>query len=81
MTSEAQKLLQDALRLPEEERADLAGRLIESLDRDVDGDWQSTWSAEVLRRVVELDSGSAKAIRWAEARRRILEGRDEFRAQ
>ena len=72
MTSPAQKLLEDALRLPEGERADLAARLIESLDPQADDDVQGAWGAEIRRRLAELDAGSVQPIPWPEARRRIL---------
>jgi hypothetical protein len=38
MTQEAQELLQKALALPDNERAELAGTLISSLDATVDPD-------------------------------------------
>ncbi|MGE3842913.1 MAG: addiction module protein [Vicinamibacterales bacterium] len=72
------QLLAEALRLPAEERAALAGELIQSLDSDVDEDAEAAWSAEIRRRVERLDAGVAKTVPWAEARRRILAaaGRD-----
>jgi hypothetical protein len=38
-------VLDEALRLSPEERAALAGELIQSLDRDVDADAEAAWSA------------------------------------
>lgn len=73
MNATAKKLLEDALRLPEAERAELAGLLIDSLDQQVDEDAQSAWDSEVQRRVTELDKGVVKAIPWSEARRLILD--------
>ena len=66
------QLLAEALQLPPEERAALAGELIQSLDSEVDGDDEAAWSAEIRRRVERLDAGLANTVPWAEARRRIL---------
>ncbi len=72
------QLLAEALRLPAEQRAALAGELIQSLDSQVDEDAEAAWSAEIRRRLERLDSGLAKTVPWSEARRRILAaaGRD-----
>lgn len=72
MTPDTQKLLQEALKLPPEERAALAGTLIDSLDTDVDPDIEAAWAAEFARRAQEIDSGKVKCIPWPEARRAIL---------
>jgi putative addiction module component (TIGR02574 family) len=72
------QLLAEALRLSDEERAALAGELIQSLDREVDPDAEAAWSEESCARLDRLDSGSADTIPWSEARRRIhaAAGRD-----
>ena len=64
-------LLKEALRLPPEARAALAGSLLDSLDQDVDEDAEAAWHAEIDRRLRELDSGAVKPIAWSEARRKI----------
>jgi len=66
------QLLAEALRLPPEERAALAGELIQSLDPKVDDDAEAAWSVEIRRRLERLDAGLANTVPWAEARRRIL---------
>jgi putative addiction module component (TIGR02574 family) len=76
MSREADKILEDALRLPQEARAAVAGRLIESLDGDVDEDSEATWSAEIARRLSEIDSGAVRTVPWEEARRLILGSAD-----
>jgi len=72
MTDEATKLLQEALRLPAEARAAIAGRLMESRDEPVDADAEAAWAGEIARRLEEVDSGKVTPLPWAEARRRIL---------
>jgi putative addiction module component (TIGR02574 family) len=68
---DAKQLLTEALRLSDEERAALAGELIQSLDREVDADAEAAWSEEIRARLDRLDAGTAKTVPWAEARRRI----------
>jgi putative addiction module component (TIGR02574 family) len=68
---DAKQLLTEALRLSDEERAALAGELIQSLDREVDAAAEAAWSEETRARLDRLDAGTAKTVPWAEARRRI----------
>ncbi len=76
MSAIAEKLLEDALRLPDRDRADMATSLIDSLDRHFDEGAQAAWDLEIARRVAELDSHSVKPIPWPEARRLILDQPD-----
>lgn len=68
---DSKQLLVEALRLSDEERAALAGELLDSLDSEVDPDAEAAWAAEIRARVNEIESGQAKTVSWAEARRRI----------
>jgi putative addiction module component (TIGR02574 family) len=72
MTREVSDRLKQALALPVEARAALAGSLLESLDDIVDGSAEEEWSKEIARRIADLDSGKVKPVPWAEARRQIL---------
>ena len=65
------ELLKEAMELPPEARAALAGSLIDSLDDQVDEDAEVAWDAEIARRIRELDDGKVKLVPWAEARRRL----------
>lgn len=76
MSPNAQRLLEDALRLPDTDRADLAALLIDSLDRQTDEDAQSAWDSEIACRLAEIDAGSVEPVPWPEARRRILGASD-----
>jgi putative addiction module component (TIGR02574 family) len=71
MKQDPNNLLKEALKLPPEARAALAGSLLDSLDQEVDEDAEAAWHAEIDRRLKELDSGKVKTVSWAEARRRI----------
>ncbi|MEO8361193.1 MAG: addiction module protein [Vicinamibacteria bacterium] len=65
------QLLDEALLLPAEERAALAGELIQSLDSEVDPGAEAAWSAEIRARLTRIDAGQATTIPWSEARQRI----------
>ena len=62
MADPASKLEAKALKLPAEQRARLAERLISSLDQQTDADCEELWIQEAERRLDELDSGRAEAI-------------------
>jgi len=64
-------ILKDALKLPPEARAALAGTLLDSLDDTVDPDAESAWEAEILLRLKEIDQGKVKLMPWPEARTKI----------
>jgi hypothetical protein len=73
MTPAMTRLLEQAMRLSDEERADLAARLIDTLDpiTDQPEDWESAWGEEIRQRLTALDQGSIQTIPWSEARRMI----------
>jgi len=72
MDRSREKLIEEALQLPEEARAALAGILLESLDGPVDPGAEAAWAEEIDRRVAKLDTGASKLIPWSLARRQIL---------
>jgi putative addiction module component (TIGR02574 family) len=72
MNTTVKRLLDEALQLPETERADLAGSLIESLDPQGDEDADAAWAEEIGRRVRDLDTGVTQPVPWPIARQRIL---------
>ncbi len=66
------EILKEALKLPPEARAALAGTLLDSLDETVDRDAESAWEAEIVMRLKEIDEGKVNLVPWAEARARIV---------
>jgi putative addiction module component (TIGR02574 family) len=75
---EANELLKKALALPDNERAELAGNLIDSLDATIDEDTDAAWQKEIARRFEEVRSGQVKTVLWSEVRRkgrRLLHGK------
>jgi len=71
MQRDASDILEDALELPPEARAALAGSLLDSLDQTIDEDAESAWETEIAARLKELDEGRVRVVPWVEARRRI----------
>jgi putative addiction module component (TIGR02574 family) len=66
------QLLQTVLALSESARADLAAELIASLDPETDEDYETSWEAEIGRRLKLHDSGATQSVPWPEARARIV---------
>jgi putative addiction module component (TIGR02574 family) len=71
MSLTTQRILQDALALPEDQRAELATRLLQSLDQDVEPDAEEAWAVEIERRCAALDAGEVVPSDWHEVRHRI----------
>ncbi|WP_437917491.1 addiction module protein [Sorangium sp. So ce302] len=59
------------MQLPPEERADVAKRLIASLDGPADEDVEAAWLAEVERRLQDVDRGTASVEPWDVVRERL----------
>ncbi len=72
MNAETNQIYQSALQLPDNDRAELAAWLIESLDATVDEETESAWDQEIKKRLDELDRGDVAAIPWTDARRMIM---------
>jgi putative addiction module component (TIGR02574 family) len=71
MATSATDILKQALELKEEERAELASLLIESLDELGEDGVEAAWVIEIERRMAELDSGAAKTLPWDEVREKL----------
>jgi putative addiction module component (TIGR02574 family) len=72
--SSTNAVLAAAMKLPREERADLARELIASLDEEVEaagGDVEAAWLAEVERRQAAMDHRTAKLEPWDDVHDRI----------
>jgi len=64
-------LLEQALSLPEPERAKIAARLLESLDEQIQDDVDAAWAAEIERRCAAVDDGLLPTNDWSDVRARI----------
>lgn len=74
MKRKAAQVLKDALELPPEARAALAGSLIDSLDGEVDPDAEAAWDVEIAKRLQEIDERKVSLVPWPEVRRRLYGG-------
>jgi putative addiction module component (TIGR02574 family) len=66
-------VLEDAVQLSERDRATLAGLLIETLDPVSEPEVEAAWSAEIQRRVEEIDEGKVELISWEEVRAELFD--------
>jgi putative addiction module component (TIGR02574 family) len=71
MATSRDDILRKALSLPEQDRVDLIGALIESLDIEVEEGVEAAWRAEIERRATELDSNAVKSIPWEVVKARL----------
>jgi putative addiction module component (TIGR02574 family) len=69
---EAKTLLEEALRLPIQQRARLVSSLINGLEESDEADAEQAWIDEVHKRARELETGQVRGLTWAEARRIML---------
>lgn len=72
-----ERVCTEALELAEAERAELAHDLVACLDGSADGDAAKAWNAEIVRRLDEIDTGTAELVNRAEFSRRM---RDQLSA-
>ena len=70
-------LISEALKLPHKERAEMAGRLLKSLDELPEAEWEQVWAAEAERRLENVRAGRSKETPVMEvfARARALRSR------
>jgi putative addiction module component (TIGR02574 family) len=71
MSIEGQQFLAAALAIPDSERAEIAARLIRSLESKPEDDVDVAWVAEIERRIRSIDDGSAKLIPWDDVMQEI----------
>jgi len=72
MGETAEVLLKQALSLGTEDRASLAGALIESLHGAPDPGADAAWDAVIARRVRELETRAVSTVPWSAVRERLF---------
>ena len=85
MEARAEQLLQSALSLPANDRAEIAALLIESLDDDVEttgspAEVEAAWADEIKRRLDQIDKGEVQMIPWEEVIGSMRERLNDARA-
>lgn len=68
MRPHAETVLQKALTLAEQERAEIAGALLESLEPEPEAEVEAAWRQEVAARVAALEAGEVETTPWGEIR-------------
>lgn len=70
MDNQTATLLKEALSLPEAERVEIVGALLESLEppRESELQVEEAWREEVAARVAALDAGEVETIPWEAVR-------------
>ena len=70
MTPLTSQVYEAAMALPEDERAELASRLLESLSGEGSPSrLHPAWAEELRRRLAQVDSGEVTPLPWAEVKR------------
>ncbi len=64
MNTESQNLLQIALKLPDNDRAELAASLFHSLDSTTETDSEQRWESELQRRISQIDQNEVELVSW-----------------
>lgn len=72
MERNAEAVLRKALTLPESDRAEIAGALLESIQPGEDMNAEAAWRQEVAARVAALDAGEVETVPWEEVRDRLF---------
>ena len=64
------RVLEDALTLPLEERAQVAHELLQSLEHE-DPDAATAWTDEIRRRIDEVEAGTTELDDWETVKARL----------
>ncbi len=68
MSGKSDSVRDDALKLPEPERARLASDLLASLDGEAEDGVEEAWAAEVEKRKGEVERGEAHLVPWEQVK-------------
>jgi putative addiction module component (TIGR02574 family) len=72
MSTSVTHLFEQACNLDEDDRAALAGLLLESLEPPPIAGVEAAWAEEIERRVRQLDLGEVETVPWDEVKKRLL---------
>jgi putative addiction module component (TIGR02574 family) len=68
VSAKSDSLRDEALKLPEPERARLASELLASLDGEAEDSVEAAWAAEVEKRKGEVARGEARLVPWEQVK-------------
>ena len=75
MIFDVKELYKRAMSLDAEERAELAGMLLDSLEIDAEGGVEPAWLTEIEKRLEAIDTGVVETVPWSEVRSRVFAAR------
>ena len=84
MPKPLQDIEAEALQLPRQERGLLAGRLLESIEPDIEDTPENiakAWDEEIARRIEDMDAGRAESIPYEQVRAELRALIDAQRAR
>jgi putative addiction module component (TIGR02574 family) len=70
-SSRVSRLLEEALQLSENERSELAQRLLDSIG-DPPEEVERAWIEEAERRFADIERGEVRTLPWVEIRKRVF---------
>lgn len=71
MGPKVDEVVDQAMRMSPEDRAQVVQRLIRSLEDVEDLQVEAAWQQEAQRRAGELVSGAARPVKWEDVRRKL----------
>ena len=71
MSAKSDSVRDEALRLPEAERARLAAELLASLGGDAEDGVEAAWAGEVERRKAQVERGEARLVPWEQVKAEV----------
>lgn len=71
MTIAVRELYEKASHLSAQDRAELAGLLLASIEDPADDGVEEAWATEIERRMADYRAGKVKTIPWSEVRARL----------
>jgi putative addiction module component (TIGR02574 family) len=71
MSAKSDSVRDEALKLPEQERARLASDLLASLDGEAEDGVEAAWAAEVEKRKGEVQRGEAGLVPWEQVKAEV----------
>lgn len=64
-------MISQALKMSARDRAEIAEKLIFSLNDKYDKDVEIAWQKEVQKRIADIEGGLTKSIPWEEVRKKL----------
>lgn len=71
MNDHLKNVLENVLKMPHEQRAFIASRLIDSLDETMDTEVELAWQQEIQKRIADAGRGKASFMSWEDAKERL----------